>query len=269
MMEWVKRIVTAVILMLFVYGVTIFAPLPIFSLILYIFISLAAVEFVRLCKPVRFSYPIMMIGGFLVAHSFTFGRLDPELALFFNLFLIGLFFLSDLRQSKALDSFIRDMAIHGLVVFYLYFPLYFIMKIKLLDDHLFFFLIISVALGDIGAFVIGRMIGKHPVFPVASPKKTVEGFVAAIVFASVGGWVSSQIFPVENLTKPLLVLFLGGIMGFSSQLSDPVESLFKRAASVKDSGTLLPGHGGFLDRLDSYVFCAPMLYFLFTLVIQN
>lgn len=265
-MEWIKRIATAVILMLLVYGITIFAPLPVFSLILYVFISLAALELVRLCKPVRFSYPVMMIGGFLVAHSFTYGRLEPEFALFFNLFLIGLFFLADLRRSKSLDSFAGDISIHGLVVFYLYFPLYFIIKIKLLDNHLFFFLILSVALGDIGAFVIGRLIGKHPVFPVASPKKTIEGFLAAIFFASAGGWISSQIFPAEMLAKTFPVLVLGGIMGLCSQLSDPVESLFKRAAGVKDSGTLLPGHGGFLDRLDSYVFCAPFLYFILTKV---
>ena len=107
---------------------------------------------------------------------------------------------------------------------------------------------------------MGSVIGKHKIYPVASPKKSLEGVIAAIVFASISGWLSKLIFPVDVALWVAIVT--GGIIGFISQVSDPVESLFKRAANKKDSGSILPGHGGILDRVDSYIFCAPILFYI-------
>ena len=96
----------------------------------------------------------------------------------------------------------------------------------------------------------------------ASPNKSLEGLIAAIVFAGFAGWLALLIFPVAAPVKIWIAVLTGSITGLFSQLSDPIESLFKRAAKQKDSGSILPGHGGILDRLDSYIFCAPVLFYL-------
>jgi phosphatidate cytidylyltransferase len=117
---------------------------------------------------------------------------------------------------------------------------------------------------DIGAYVFGRAFGRTPLSSI-SPKKTVEGAIFGIgASASIGIWGAwAMNWPIWWLTGAAL----GTIIGISSLLGDLTESLMKRDAGVKDSGTLIPGHGGILDRTDSYVFTAPLVYyFVFYLI---
>ncbi|MEI6614855.1 MAG: phosphatidate cytidylyltransferase, partial [Chrysiogenales bacterium] len=144
--------------------------------------------------------------------------------------------------------------------FYLYLPLYFLLELKKLGANFLFFLILVIAIGDSGAYFVGSVFGKHKIYPVASPNKSLEGLIAAVLTAALSGWLSIWLFPIT--VKLSTAMISAAVIGLFSQLSDPVESLFKRAAGQKDSGTLLPGHGGILDRLDSYIFCAPLLFYL-------
>ena len=111
---------------------------------------------------------------------------------------------------------------------------------------------------DIGAYAFGRSFGRTPLSNI-SPKKTVEGAIfgigASISVGILGAWSLS--WPIWWLTGAAI----GTIIGISSLLGDLTESLMKRDAGVKDSGTLIPGHGGILDRTDSYVFTAPLVYY--------
>ncbi len=117
---------------------------------------------------------------------------------------------------------------------------------------------------DIGAYIIGRLFGKTPLSNI-SPKKTVEGAVSGLVVSIIVGMVGSHLLGWPF--SPLSGGTLGTFIGITSLLGDLTESLMKRDAGVKDSGDLIPGHGGILDRTDSYVFTAPIVYYFVTLLL--
>jgi phosphatidate cytidylyltransferase len=117
---------------------------------------------------------------------------------------------------------------------------------------------------DIGAYIMGKWLGKTRLSDI-SPKKTVEGAIfgllGSIIVAELGAWYLT--WPYRYLTG----LLLGILIGIVSLLGDLTESMMKRDAGVKDSGQLIPGHGGILDRTDSYVFTAPLVYYFVTLLL--
>jgi phosphatidate cytidylyltransferase len=129
-----------------------------------------------------------------------------------------------------------------------------------------FFLVLVVWLGDAGAYYIGKQFGKHPLARLISPKKTIEGLAGGIAMsvltAVVIHFTFFQTFPLVHAVIAGIILSVAGVIG------DLAESMWKRSAAVKDSGTLFPGHGGFLDRFDSVFYTAPILY-VYWVLIQN
>jgi len=260
MKELITRTITAFFLIIGAFVLIKYVPLPYFSIVLFLIISAAAVELVNLAQPQTKSKPVIFFNGIVTACSFTFGKPDLMETVIIILVSNGVFFLFSIKQKEKLNSFIKDIGVHFLVIFYLYVPLYFLFKLKELHPNYLFFLILVIAIGDSAAYFIGKPFGKHKIYPVASPKKSLEGLIAAVIFAAASGWLSIVLFPVQVTTWTAIIT--GGIVGGLSQVSDPIESLFKRAADKKDSGSLLPGHGGILDRVDSYIFCAPVLFYI-------
>lgn len=254
-----RRLPTTVALIVFAYAAIRFLPLPWFSALLYALIGAAAWELLRLTRPSRHVWPLAFSNGLLVALAFTFPWFDLGLALIGCLLADGLFFLFTVNGRERLDSFARDWGILALAVLYLYFPLYFMLELKKWGPNYLFFMILVIAIGDSGAYFVGSAIGRHKIYPVASPKKSLEGLIAAVLTAAPSGWLSIILFPLDRDPSPAKAMATAAVIGLFSQLSDPVESLFKRAVGRKDSGGLLPGHGGVLDRVDSYIFCAPLL----------
>jgi phosphatidate cytidylyltransferase len=117
---------------------------------------------------------------------------------------------------------------------------------------------------DIGAYTMGKSFGRTRLSDI-SPKKTVEGaafgILGSLIVAELGAWYFD--FPAWQISG----VMLGALIGTTSLLGDLTESMMKRDAGVKDSGQLIPGHGGILDRTDSYVFTAPLVYYFFTLLL--
>ena len=112
------------------------------------------------------------------------------------------------------------------------------------------------------AFFIGKKIGKRPLFKSISPKKTWEGFLGGLLFTI----IAASIFYYSKAFFSLnFYILLAVLIATLSTLGDLVQSKFKRYADVKDSGSLIPGHGGFFDRMDSVIFSAPWVYFLIKL----
>ena len=112
--------------------------------------------------------------------------------------------------------------------------------------------------GDIGAYYVGRPFGKHKLAPRVSPNKSWEGSIASVVTSALVGTIYLQLFlPSVPLWQAVALTVAANIAG---QLGDLAESAMKRGADVKDSGAILPGHGGFLDRVDSTLFALPVIY---------
>jgi phosphatidate cytidylyltransferase len=110
---------------------------------------------------------------------------------------------------------------------------------------------------DSFAYLIGKRYGKQKLFESISPKKTVEGFLAGVFFSAISSYFIALIAPSLSFSNWLIISVLVSIFG---TLGDLVESKYKRQALVKDSGKIMPGHGGMLDRLDSAIFAAPFIY---------
>ena len=118
-------------------------------------------------------------------------------------------------------------------------------------------LIIFIWVNDSFAFFVGKNLGKRKLFESVSPKKTIEGFLGGVFFSLITAFLVSYFCDFLSLTNLLVISLIASIIG---TIGDLVESKFKRQANTKDSGTIMPGHGGILDRLDSLLFVAPFVY---------
>jgi phosphatidate cytidylyltransferase len=118
----------------------------------------------------------------------------------------------------------------------------------------FFFLLWT---NDSGAYLTGMTMGRHPMFPRISPKKSWEGFVGGFILTMVVAAVISRYFTALQVTDWIAIAFIISIFGVWGDL---IESMLKRSLEVKDSGNILPGHGGILDRFDSVIFSAPLVF---------
>ena len=121
---------------------------------------------------------------------------------------------------------------------------------------------ILIWVNDSFAYIVGRSIGRTKLFPSVSPKKTIEGAVGGFLFTLATAYFMAKYEPIVNVPQWMA---LAAVIVIAGNLGDLVESKLKRVAGVKDSGALLPGHGGMLDRLDSLVFAAPFAYLILNL----
>lgn len=122
---------------------------------------------------------------------------------------------------------------------------------------------ILVWVNDSAAYLIGKNFGKQKLFPRVSPKKTVEGFLGGLFFACISSYFIFTFTETLSSTSWLILAIIVSVMG---TFGDLIESKFKRQAGVKDSGVIMPGHGGLLDRLDSLIFASPFIYLFLRIV---
>jgi phosphatidate cytidylyltransferase len=183
-----------------------------------------------------------------------------EISLLLGVVLLALSLLF-MITSNDLSSTISNMGIALFGILFIGFLLAYVSLIRNMPQGRLWvlFLIVTVWTGDISALLIGSLLGKHKLYPKISPKKTFEGLAGAIL-GSIIVALAFALFFIPSLEKKTCVLLAIGL-GIFGQLGDFTESMLKRSAQVKDSGNLIPGHGGMLDRLDSFLFSAPFLYY--------
>jgi len=157
---------------------------------------------------------------------------------------------------------------------YITLPFVFITKISFgVNDYnpkIIIGLFILIWTNDTFAYIVGKSIGKHKLFEKISPKKTIEGFFGGLIFAIFAGYLISMylIKPSAQFSdKSILIwMIIAAIVGVVGTIGDLIESKFKRIAGVKDSGKIMPGHGGVLDRLDSVIFVAPFIFLFYKIL---
>jgi phosphatidate cytidylyltransferase len=186
---------------------------------------------------------------------------DPRIPLPFIVFLLLFLSLLFMMTSKDLSSSISNMGMMLFGIFYIGFLLSHVSLIRNRANGNWWvlFLIVTVWAGDISAFLSGTLLGRHKLYPRISPKKTYEGLGGGIVGSIIVALAFASFF-IPQLEIGFCI-FLAVALGVLGQLGDFTESMLKRSAQVKDSGSLIPGHGGMLDRLDSFLFSAPFLHY--------
>ena len=185
---------------------------------------------------------------------------------YFNIFLISfsligviglLYYLISTKPIKT-ATLIQKIFLH---IIYLILPFYFLIKLPFIANqyhpNIIIYIILLIWTNDSFAFLVGKNFGKHKLFEAVSPKKTIEGFLGGLFFAVLLAFLIGTYTNQFSILNWIIIAIIVGVFG---SLGDLVESKFKRQANIKDSGTIMPGHGGLLDRLDSLFFLAPFVY---------
>jgi len=231
-----------------------------FACLLAVFVFIGMHEFYQMALPERNveAWPAAICGASLVFAPFA-GSLQHILAALAILFL--LFALLFLFRIREVADAAREIACAMLA--FLYVP-FLLMHLVMLRQTVYgiqwlLLLMLIVMTNDSAAYYTGSFFGKHRLYPLVSPKKSVEGALGGAVGSICGTMIAKFTFFHQLGFRDALVTAL--FIGIIGQCGDLFESLLKRSFGVKDSGTIIPGHGGVLDRLDSIIFAAPALYY--------
>lgn len=216
-------------------------------------------EFMRLIR-LRNYIPYLLFSGLTYLLLFERALIQLELFVLGITNMCSIYLLVELFVQK--ETY-RDNLFQKFVVtiFYLVFSLFFLMYLPFYDGEYQASIVLSVVVmiwvNDSFAYLVGKNFGKHKLFPSVSPKKTIEGFVGGVLFTLGAAYCMFYYVGKFSLTHWIVI---GAITAILGTFGDLVESRFKRLAKVKDSGHIMPGHGGLLDRLDSLFFVAPFVY---------
>ncbi len=197
---------------------------------------------------------LLIIANYYNLINYSFILVMLALCLLNSTFLIlNLFSKSYIR----LREFQRLIIQSSYIVLSFFFLAYLPFVKKIYDPYLIAYIILIIWANDSFAYIIGKNFGKHKLFERISPKKTVEGFIGGLSFSVIVSLIIANFFSNYSVLNWIIIAIIVSVFG---TFGDLVESKFKRQANVKDSGNIMPGHGGLLDRLDSLFFLAPFVY---------
>jgi phosphatidate cytidylyltransferase len=238
-----------------------------FFAVLQLLIFLSLLEFYNLYRDSE-SPPYKVLGilvAIMISAAFLFDIISLEITLLASLFLAAVYPLLFFKNKENLSPFASAMALTLLGPVYINLTVNHIYLLREERGALFiYYLIIIIIFGDTAAYFVGKFWGKHRLAPKISPHKTWEGGVAGLICSALGGILIQAVFFPEMVSwKAGLIAVLVHAV---AQISDLLESLFKRSAGKKDSSTILGGHGGFLDRIDSFILAAPFFYYILKIV---
>ena len=256
MKEITTRAVSGTLYVAVLLGSMLYSPLT-FYIVIAIFSTLALWEFLQLIELKHYTFIFLLIGvmGLLYYNRIPQEGVDLLLCVVMstNVFVTLLCF----RKAKQPFSMVEKIV---LVCFYLIGSSIFIPILlgntTFIDSYAVMIFYVSIWSNNSFAYLVGSQFGKHKLFPSISPKKSWEGFFGGTIAVLLVLYFFEQTRPYFGLHW----ISLGLLIPILATIGDFVQSYFKRRANVKDSGSLLPGHGGFYDRMDSVIYCAPFYY---------
>lgn len=246
---------------------------PGFLVLVAAFLVLGSIEIYRALQRLDMNAAIVpiVVGTVAIVIGSYFAGQQRGIAIPSNTLMLAMLGITALvslvwRMPKGADGFVRDAAASMFIIGYIPLMGSFV-GLMLADDRgtmrIITFITI-VVMGDTGGYVLGVLMGKHKMAPVISPKKTWEGFAGSIIF----GVTAGILMTVLVLGAPFWVgIILGVVLVVAGVCGDLIESLIKRDVGIKDMSSVLPGHGGIMDRLDSLLVAAPAAWFLMFLLV--
>jgi phosphatidate cytidylyltransferase len=236
------------------------------SLLLFfgILLLIAVTEFCKLVN-LKSTIPLLVAIGLFILCSLSNTIKTNDILLLLATLLVSLkaiLFLFD-KKNKPIDSLSKYVYLIGYIIL----PFVIITKIPFIQNtynpKIILSIFILIWVNDTFAFLVGKTFGKHKLFEKVSPKKTIEGFIGGFIFAMITGVILAEFLMLQSYIHWIFIAMLVSIFG---TIGDLIESKFKRIANVKDSGTIMPGHGGVLDRLDSIIFVAPIVFLFYQIL---
>ncbi len=259
MSNFTKRLIFGIIYILLIISATTTNNILFYSLF-YIFMMFSIYEFKNLIQ-LKSNLPYIIGSSFFISSYFsTINNIPLKNIVFITGVLFTfLAFISTLLDAK--KNAVKHLGSLSLTILYTIVPFLILLKIPELnsdsDKKIILGIIILIWTSDTFAYLVGRQFGKHKLFERISPKKTIEGFVGGVLFTLIAAYIISIYFTNTSFLQWIIISIIISIFGV---IGDLIESMFKRQANIKDSSKLIPGHGGFLDRLDSIIFATPFIY---------
>ncbi|MNJ98210.1 Phosphatidate cytidylyltransferase [compost metagenome] len=272
MNESIVRTLSGIVYIVLLLSATLFSSLS-FLILFGIFLLLSVLEFCRLVNLDKTIPLIIAALGFVI---FGFGFVVDNnslsnLALTLAGLFISIMLLNDLFSKKSFVPKDRNSKLSHLIG-YVIIPFLLLIKLPFLEGTYNPYILIGsfilIWTNDTFAYIVGKTIGKRKLFERISPKKTIEGFLGGMFFTIIAAYILSNF---TTFITPLFhshLVWMGAaiILVVFGTLGDLVESKLKRNAGVKDSGNIMPGHGGILDRLDSIIFAIPFLFLYYQII---
>jgi phosphatidate cytidylyltransferase len=254
----VTRVLSGLVLIVVVVGAVWFLP-PIATLVLAVVAALLAfVEYADIARQLGAHVPRAIVGAGVLAACVAVGAgvFGVDVVVMSAVIAIGALAVASGQPGPAV---LRDASASLLPVVYIGLPLGALAAVRAAAGReAVLLLALTIIISDSAQFYTGRALGRHKLAPAISPKKTLEGAIGGMVFGTAALAIGSRwVFPEANI---FLVTLVGAAIAALGIVGDLFESLLKRSAGVKDSSSIIPGHGGVLDRIDSWLFAAPVYY---------
>ena len=239
-----------------------------FLLLFGLFLVIAIYEFCNLVQINKIIPYLVGIALFSAHYYFKIGKPIEVLGLTITLLVSikCLFFLFNDKVQK-LNSVSKYLYLIGYIIL----PFIIITKIPIGDQNkynpkIIISIFILIWTNDTFAYIVGKSIGKHKLLERISPKKTIEGFIGGIIFTIIASYLIAKHYIQIKEVNTFIWIVIASIVSIFGTLGDLIESKFKRISGVKDSGKIMPGHGGVLDRLDSIIFAAPFVFLFYQIL---
>jgi len=255
----VKRVITAIVLGIAILSAVWFLPAAAFKWLILAVIFLGLLEIARMTLTDKVERTVVVLGSTAIAVGILMG-LNAQAQLLSMVGILFVFAVVIMSRSKEMRGAADRLGVATMAMIYLGVAMPFWSLLRDYGDGRWWVLLalVPASLCDTFAYLFGKAFGKHKLAPLVSPNKTVEGYIGALMGSVMGTavvvYLGLRWLPIWKAA------LIAVVMWFVSPMGDLIESMIKRSSGVKDSGNILPGQGGIMDRLDALIFAGPLVY---------